>query len=377
MNVMAANTLPRRLLLELLLVMLFWPASLTAGTAQPGLLKSEFIFDPNPVPSCHASTIVEARDKTFVAAWFAGSAEGRPDVSIWSARCIDGKWTAPVKVAEGVQPNGKRFPCYNPVLFQPRTGPLLLFYKVGPGPGAWWGMLKTSDDNGKTWSGAGRLPDGILGPIKNKPVQLADGTILCGSSLEALKAPPIWQIHFERSTNNGRTWNFITVPQPANSPPAIQPSILFLGGDRLVAVGRTQVGKIFSTTSDDNGLSWSKLALLDLPNPNSGTDAVTLKDGRQLLVYNHTPHGRSPLNLAVSRDGKTWSAALVLEDEPGNEFSYPAIIQTCDGLVHITYTWKRKLIKHVVIDPAKLVTRPIINGQWPEQGRPRPSDSLQ
>jgi hypothetical protein len=109
-----------------------------------------------------------------------------------------------------------------------------------------------------------------------------------------------------------------------------------------------------------------EISLTELPNPNSGTDAVTLKDGRHLLIYNHTAKGRSPLNLAVSKDGKVWEAALVLEDEPKKEFSYPAIIQTSDGLVRITYTWKRQKAKHVVIDPAKLVLKPIVNGQWPK-----------
>ena len=80
---------------------------------------------------------------------------------------------------------------------------------------------------------------------------------------------------------------------------------------------------------------------------------MTLKDGRQLIVYNHTPKGRSPLNVAVSRDGKAWEAALVLESEPG-EYSYPAVIQAADGRIHITYTWKRQRVKHVVVDPAKL-----------------------
>lgn len=110
------------------------------------------------------------------------------------------------------------------------------------------------------------------------------------------------------------------------------------------------------------------MKLTELPNPNSGTDAVTLADGRQLLVYNHNGNrrGRSPLNLAVSRDGQTWQAALTLENEPGSEFSYPAIIQTRDGLVHVTYTWKRKLIKHVVVNPKKLQARDWVNGAWPD-----------
>ena len=88
-------------------------------------------------------------------------------------------------------------------------------------------------------------------------------------------------------------------------------------------------------------------------------------DGRALVVYNHTSRGRSPLNMAVSSDGKTWKAALVLEDQPG-EYSYPAVIQTADGLVHVTYTWKRQRIKHVVIDPRKLVLRDMAGGRWPE-----------
>jgi predicted neuraminidase len=155
---------------------------------------------------------------------------------------------------------------------------------------------------------------------------------------------------------------------------AIQPSILFYPKGRLEAVGRTHNDKLFQIWSEDNGLTWGRMVLSDLPNPDSGTDALTLKDGRQLLVYNHNVRtgshnkGRSPLNVALSEDGIHWSAALVLEDAPDapNGFAYPAVIQTKDGLVHITYTWERKSIKHVVIDPKKLQLRLIVNGQWPQ-----------
>src|SRR5690606_20125662 len=107
-----------------------------------------------------------------------------------------------------------------------------------------------------------------------------------------------------------------------------------------------------------------------LPNPSSGTDAVTLADGRQLLVYNHNPNykGRSPLNVAISSDGEQWQAALVLEDDDGpNGYSYPAVIQSSDGLVHITYTWRRERIKHVVLDPREFNLEPIVDGTWPDK----------
>ncbi|MDE3067795.1 MAG: exo-alpha-sialidase [Verrucomicrobiota bacterium] len=343
---------------------LLGPWGVNAGA--PGLMKSEFIFTNAPFPSCHASTIAETQS-ALVAAWFGGTRERNPDVGIWLARDLDGRWTAPVEVADGVASPTKRYPCWNPVLFQPRTGPLLLFYKVGPSPATWWGVMMTSADDGKTWSTPHRLPDGILGPIKNKPVQLADGDILCGSSTEGRDG---WRVHFERTGDLGTTWTASPPVNDGKTIAAIQPSILFHGGETLQAVGRTLQGKIFQIWSHDNGQTWGRMTLTSLPNPNSGIDAVTLRDGRQLLVYNHATRtradkGRSPLNVAVSRDGAHWEAALTLEDEPGREFPYPAVIQTRDGLVRVTYTWKRKRIKYVVIDPQKLQLHPIVNGLWP------------
>jgi len=318
------------------------------AAAQPGLVSSEFIFENAPFASCHASTVVETPNG-LVAAWFGGTGEGRPDVGIWLAWHEGGKWSAPVEVANGLQPDGTRLPCWNPVLFHPKDAALMLFYKVGPSPRAWWGVRRTSTDHGKTWSEAQRLPDGILGPIKNKPVQLPNGDILCGSSSEH----DGWRAHFERSRDGGKTWQLIGPVNDGREIGAIQPSILFHPGGKLQALGRTRQKHVFEIWSDDGGKSWGSMTLTALPNPNAGTDAVSLRDGRQLLVYNHTPIGRTPLNVAVSRDGKTWDTALVLETAPG-EYSYPAVIQASDGLVHITYTWKRQRIRHVVVDPAKL-----------------------
>jgi len=319
-------------------------------------ITSEFVFETAPFASAHASTIVETRDG-LVVAWFGGTREGAADVGIWLSRRERGVWTPPIEIATGVQPDGTRHPCWNPVLVDAPGGVLTLFYKVGPSPQAWWGMVRTSRDSGRTWSEARRLADGMLGPIKNKPVRLSDGTLVAGSSTESTDRPSTWRVHFERTADGGVTW---TTSFPAagegRAIDAIQPSILVHPDGRLQAVGRTRAQRIFETWSTDGGRTWTPIALTSLPNPNSGIDAVTLRDGRHLIVYNHTTEGRSPLNVALSRDGKTWHPALVLESGAG-EYSYPAVIQSADGLVHITYTWKRQRIRHVVLDPSRLVVR--------------------
>jgi YD repeat-containing protein len=318
----------------------------------PGVVKAELIYETAPFPQCHASTIEETKDG-LIAAWFGGTYEKHPDVGVWMSR-FDGKhWSAPVEVANGVQDEKTRYPCWNPVLFQPEKGPLLLFYKVGPSPSTWWGMMKTSDDQGATWSKAVRLPEGILGPIKNKPIAV-NGVILCGSSTEHEG----WRVHFEWTADLGKTWERTEAINDGRTFGAIQPTLLTHADGRIQALCRSQQGKVVETFSTDGGKTWSELAATSLPNSNTGIDGVTLRDGRQLLVYNHTPRGRSPLNVAISKDGRSWQAAVVLENQPG-EYSYPAVIQSDDGLVHITYTWKRQRVKHVVVDPEKLVLRDI------------------
>src|SRR5215469_5065799 len=230
-------------------------------STENAVMKSEFIFETAPFPSCHASTVAETKSG-LVAAWFGGTAERNPDVCIYVARNENGHWTAPVAVADGVGFATNRFPTWNPVLFQPANGPLLLFYKVGPAPAAWWGMMTTSLDEGKTWSRPQRLPEGILGPIKNKPVQLLSGDILCGSSTEGSGG---WHVHFERTGDFGKTWTATAPVNDSKEIGAIQPSILFHKDNRLQALGRTRNGKLFQIWSKDGGSTWGTMSLLDLP----------------------------------------------------------------------------------------------------------------
>lgn len=331
------------------------------------VIQSEFIYASASFASAHASTIADT-PSGLVAAWFGGTSEGQKDVEIYLSRHVHGRWTVPVSVADGVQPDGSRHPCWNPVLYRTGDGVLHLAYKVGPDPRTWWGLVRTSTDDGRTWRAAVRLPDGILGPIKNKAIELPDGLVIAPTSTESPERPSHWRVHFELSRDRGRTWTTAApAPQPAGTPEpdAIQPSVLIHPGGRLQAIGRTRSGRVFETWSRDRGATWTPLSLLALPNPNSGTDAVTLRDGRHLLVYNHTASARTPLNVAVSDDGRRWQAAAILETEPG-EYSYPAVIQARDGKVHITYTWHRERVRHVVLDPGKIRPIPIVDGVWPE-----------
>lgn len=306
-----------------------------------------FIFDMPPTPSCHASTIVETAEGQFAAAWFGGKAEGAKDVQIWLSR-FDGKeWSKPVVVGDEA---GQ--PCWNPVLFRTAKGTTYLWYKVGPSPQTWTGMVRTSADNAKTWGKPEMLPAGFYGPVRGKPIQLNDGTILAGTSLESHRC---WSPYVDRSTDDGKTWTRSNDFGILGKFKQIQP-VLFPVGDKgeIVALARSgDPRSIVMARSTDAGKTFSPAVAVELPNPNSGIDVVRTKEGDLFLIYNPSALLRSPLSLARSTDdGKTWKKVLDLETEIG-EFSYPAIIQSSKGTLEMTYTWQRKHIKHVSIDPGK------------------------
>lgn len=316
--------------------------------------SAEFIYESAPFPSCHASTVVDLGGGELMAAWFGGKDEGAKDVAIWGARRAAGRWLEPVELVRE-----RDIPTWNPVLFVTRDGRLWLYYKFGPAPDSWTAGRMFSTDKGKTWSKAEHLPAGIYGPIRAKPLVLADGTIVSGTSVESYKS---WSTWIERSTDGGATWTKfgpISVAASKNPPldprtgqprtsGIIQPAIVSMGGKklRLYARATTDIGKICVADSADLGKTWTQAREMDLPNPNSGIDAVALRDGRIVMIYNHTARGRSPLNLAVSKDGERFQMFQALETEPG-EFSYPALIQGSDGDLHMTYTWNRKKIRYV------------------------------
>jgi predicted neuraminidase len=311
----------------------------------------EFVSTNMPTRSCHASTIVELPNGDLLAAWFGGTNEGAPDVAIWMSRRTSSGWSIPWQMAR--EPETAT---WNPVLFHSGDGLLWLYYKLGDSPETWSAARELSREEGANWTAAEHLPAGLYGPIRAKPLLLQDGTILSGTSVESYGT---WACWIERSTDNGQSWIRIGpiaapislanhLPEDGKPSGIIQPSLIDMGDRhiRLYARSTQNIGRICQSDSFDNGLTWSKVKATALPNPNSGIDAVRLRDGRQIMIYNNTTAGRTPLNLAVSASGELWRDFCKLETDPG-EYSYPAMIQGRNGDLLITYTWNRVKIRFV------------------------------
>jgi len=321
----------------------------------PQVVADEFLYRQAPFPECHSASIVETRKGDLVATYFGGTKERNPDVCIWVSRKPKGQqqWTAPMMVADGVFAPDHREACWNPVLFETPGGELQLYFKIGPNVAGWKGWRVTSKDGGKTWSRREQLPDTIYGPIKNKPI-LHQGRLIAPTSDERNG----WKVYFELSDDMGKTWRRTAFVEADEGVKAIQPSIIVLPDGRLEALCRTRSRHIGVSYSSDNGETWSRLQLIDTPNNNSGLDAVGLKDGGYALICNDWPiepdkekGARTPLSILRSDDGITWRHWITLEDSPILQYSYPSIIQSRDGHLHVVYTWRRQRVKHVELIP--------------------------
>ncbi|MBN2311862.1 MAG: exo-alpha-sialidase [Candidatus Hydrogenedentes bacterium] len=308
--------------------------------------RVDFVFeDDRPFAQCHASTVVEVGNGDLLCAWFGGTAEKDPDVGIWLSRFHDGRWAAPVEVAKV-----KEMAHWNPVLFRDPERGVSLFFKVGPDVPTWQTYWMTSTDEGATWSEPRELVPGDVGgrgPVKNKPIILADGAWLAPASTEL----DGWKPFADRSEDGGVSWarsaDFAIDPATIPGIGGIQPTFWEAPPGHVHALLRTAGGVIGRADSTDSGRTWSAVRPSELPNNNSGLDALGLADGRVVLIYNPVSANwgaRTPLTLAVSRDnGATWENAAHLETEQG-EYSYPAIVAGDQGIV-VTYTWKRERVR--------------------------------
>ena len=334
-------------------------------------LAREFIFtDDRPFVSCHASTILTVSDRSILAAWFAGPREGHADVAIWTAaRAADGTWTPPLVIAD--EPG---VPHWNPVLAKAPNGNICLFYKVGDNCSEWRTRMLTSSDGGTTWGTFEELTpvEGFpVGPVKNKPIILSDGTWAAPTSLETASR---WDAAVTLSRDNGRNWH-LGGPVPVDhgtfsGKGVIQPTLWESEPGVIHMLLRSTEGWVFRSDSVDGGRTWTHAYATELPNNNSGIDVVKTESGRLALAHNPISVNwgkRTPLVVALSSDnGRSWPETIVIEDEDThtgevgisldrpvrpNEFSYPAIIED-DGKLLISYTWKRERIALVTLGTA-------------------------
>ena len=310
---------------------------------------------PNPVTNAsHASTLVELQQNELLAAWFGGKYEGAKDVSIYISSYKDQKWSAPKKIIEPLIKDADTLACWNPVLFKSKASNLYLFYKIGKNPREWFGAMIVSKDDGKTWSESKYLPQGILGPIRNKPIETTPGLILCGSSTESIDDNK-WRVFIESYSEATDSWTITDINDKKNFD-IIQPTFLEHSDKKIQILSRSRHNKLISSWSEDNGKTWQRTDSINVVNSNSGVDAVTLKDKSFLLVNNPLKmgndwfNGRNVLDVEYSKDGVNWKKLFDLENQKEGEFSYPAIIQTSDKKVHILYTYNRKFIKHTSFD---------------------------
>ncbi|MEK6237979.1 MAG: exo-alpha-sialidase, partial [Planctomycetales bacterium] len=328
-------------------------AFVTPGFALAWLDRDKAVIAHHKIPHgplprehhAHASSITEAQDGTLIAAWFGGTRENHPDVKIWVSRKRSGEnWSEPAMVDDGirdVEGKPREFACWNPVLFtHPDDGAIYLWYKITGegrehGPKNWWGAVKTSTDHGRTWSARVWLPEvdpnrkankvfqpygyRATGPVKNRPIVMPDGSLLCGSSTES---PHGWKTHFERYQPGDWTGrkHGVTIHGPIMEGRSIQPSFVSLSDDkrRLGAFLRDD-GYVDST---DGGRTWTNV--LDSPITTSkGLHAVTTKNHVHFLVYNPSSK-RTPLGLARSFDGKKWEVAIAdLWSDGKQSMDYP------------------------------------------------------
>jgi len=326
--------------------------------------ESEMVFKGTErYPQSHGSTIVETGGKDLLAAWYAGSREKGDDVGILISRRPEGKksWSAPsVAVDTPGKPEG------NPVLFRHGTGSIILFYQTihggGEGPttktSGWTTCdikYRVSQDDGITWG-----PDNWVRRewgyvIRTKPLLTGNRVVLPVHDEVNWRSLVMLGEH-GGGMNSWTTSNFIDTGEGFKMG-NIEPAIAELDDGSFIMYMRSGSRTcVWESRSMDGGSNWNSPARTKLPNPDSAIELCRLSDGRILLMLNNSRESRNPLTAAISDDGcETWIGFRDLEDGPGS-FSYPSAIQSSDGLVQLTYTYRREGIKHVTMDPSWILS---------------------
>jgi predicted neuraminidase len=309
--------------------------------------SSELVFERIPsAPAHHCSTICEAAGGDLLCLWYGGSYESADDQALFLSRKKpdDKRWSPPQVLAQNaLKPPG------NGVIFRDPTDRLWIVWARMEGTrpmrrGSGWNrcrlMVRTSTDHGHSWSEDRTLLVDTMGGVpRNPPIRLTDGTLLL----------PDGQSHFLSLAAGAHQWQRVGSFRGGSQPAVIQRS----DGSLLALLRRS--GNIHQIESRDAGRTWSAAVPTPLANPGAGISMVKLAGGHLVLVFNDSQTSRTPLSICRSLDeGKTWEAPLHLETNPG-EYSYPCVIQSSDGQIHITYTFRRYSIKHVELNEDWLV----------------------
>ena len=339
----------------------------------------EFITPPADI-QVHAASIAELKDGTLVAAWNGGKHEGSADIRIYFTTRAVGKHWSPRSGIVSRESASRELNRYiktlgNPLLFTDLTDRLTLIF-VTVSLGRWSGSslnMKTSTDRGRTWSRSQRLtlnPFFNLGElVRNNALRLANGgfAVPIHHEFAGIFSELLWlhpgglaqaPEYFKTRLTRGKKY--------------LQPAIVEFSPSDALAFHRSSRpnGRIAMSLSHDGGTTWTAPWPLDLPNPGSGLNAMLLSDGRVLLAFNDSLSRRDKLALAVSSraaaeatgiDFRRWRRVAILEYTPGKDFSYPFMLRTADGKIHMVYTWNRERIKHVVFNE-KWIERRLSSG---------------
>jgi predicted neuraminidase len=340
------------------------PAFLPPSPAAASELPSEFLLEQLPAvaPISHASSLAEDAGGRLSAVWYAGSREGARDVEIWFSTRNALGWSPPRVIATAAgtaQETGANVrKLGNPVLFA--SGRRLHLWFVSVALGGWSGSSvnhKSSDDGGKTWSPATKLVTSpffnVATLVRTPPVAMTNGELGLPVYHEFMARRGEWL----RIGASGSILGKVRMSSPA---PGLQPAVIAIDERRGLALLRSadrQNGKVMVNTTADAGSTWRQSPSLPITNIDTSVALLRLRSGRLSLAAN-PQRGRNLLKLFVSDDnGESWHPARTIATDPdeGAQYSYPALLQTGDGRIHLTYTSQFRTIAHATFTERALM----------------------
>lgn len=369
------------------------------------LFRTTNIF-PSGDKHAHSSSIIECPDGSLLTCWFYGSGERKADdVVVQGSRLTPGasSWSPVFLMADT-----PGFPDCNPVLFIDAKDRLWMYWicvlaerwecsqlkyrradmASGTGAPQWsWQdviQLKPGPGFGETlraqfeqlgvhdgmWAEYARPYHRMLIESAEDPYKRQTGwmtrthpqTLPSGRILVPLYSDGFNVALMALSDDQGETWR---ASSPIVGLAPIQPTVARRTDGTLVAFCRDSggaPGRVLVAESTDDGETWSPAVDSDIPNPGSSLEVLRLADGRWLLIANDTERSRDRLTVMLSDDeGRTWSTKRQVEpsEQPGR-FDYPSVIQSRDGLIHLTYSYTTK--------PGRCIRHCVLNTEWIEDG---------